>query len=214
MIQPNLRLRTWLLPALLACVPLLAACGTRDDASDGTRAQTALGGIVQRATDEARGKLATQNLSLSREIRGGESGLPKAEITPQGDLLIDGERIAIDDNQRRLLLEHRTHILAIAEAGIAIGVQGADLGISAAATALKGVLSGNTEDIERSIEAEARKIEAEAMKICDLLPALMASQQALATSLQQLAPYATMDQHDIDDCRSDVERGEGMTVEV
>lgn len=214
MTQPSIHPRPLLLAALLACVPLLGACGAQDNTADGAKPETALGNIVKRATDEAREKLATQNIPLSREFHGNRSNLPKAEITPQGDLLIAGERIAINDVQRKLLLEHRTRLIAVAEAGIAVGIQGADLGVMAATTALKSVLSGNTEDIERRIEAEASKIEAEAMKICDLLPALMASQQTLAASLPQLVPYATMDEHEIDDCRSDVERGESNTVEV
>lgn len=216
MTQPSLRpsLRPMLLSAMLACVPLLGACGAAQDADGSRQPETALGSIVKRATDEAREKLATENISLSRDFNGNRSSLPKAEISPQGDLLISGERIAINDAQRKLLMDHRQHLLSIAEAGIAIGIQGADLGVMAATTALKGVLSGNTEDIERRIEAEAQKIEAEAMKICDLLPALMASQQALAASLPELVPYATMDQGDIDDCRSDVSEREDAGVSV
>jgi hypothetical protein len=198
--------RQLLLASLLACLPMLAACGKKDDADVSTARTTALGSIVKRATDEAREKLATENISLSRDWKNGRTGLAKAEITPQGDLVIAGETIAIDEAQRALLLEHRAHLIAIAEAGIAVGVQGADLGAKAASMAIKSVLSGNTEQLERDIEAEAGKIEAEAMKICELLPALMASQQALAAAVPELAPYATMSEKDIQDCRSNARK--------
>lgn len=200
------------LTALLACLPLLGACGgDRDKDIDSASAPTsALGGVVKRATDAAREKLATENISLDR----GQDSLPKAEITPSGDLLIAGEPVAIDDAQRALLLEHRAQIVSIAEAGIAIGVKGADLGMKAAGMALKSALSGKTDELERQVEAEAAKIEAEALKICDLMPALLASQQALAASLPAFEPYARLDQHDIDDCRSDAKASEGAGIEA
>lgn len=211
--HPTHRLsRQLLLAGLLACLPVLAACGKKDDADVATARTTALGSIVKRATDEAREKLATENIPLSRDWKDGRTGLARAEITPQGDLLIAGETIAIDEAQRGLLLEHRAHLIAIAEAGIAVGVQGADLGAKAASMAIRSVLSGNTEQLEREIEAEAGKIEAEALKICERLPALMASQQALAVAVPQLAPYATMTQEDIDDCRTDVRDGNDPPV--
>lgn len=208
------RTRSLGLSALLACLtPLLGGCGAgNDQASTGAAPSSALGNVVKRATDEAREQLATQNISLSREIRGNRADLPKAEITPQGDLLIAGESIRIDHAQRALLLEHRAHLVAIAETGIAIGVQGADLGMKAASMAIKGVLSGNMEQLERDIEAEAAKIEIEALKICDLLPALMQSQRALANAVPETAPYATMEQADIDDCRKDKAGDEGSVA--
>ncbi len=201
------------LTALLACLPLLGACGNRDrdaESASGSAPASALGGVVKRATDAAREKLATENISLDR----GQDSLPKAEITPSGDLLVAGEPVAIDDAQRALLLEHRAQIVSIAEAGMAIGVQGADLGMKAAGMALKSVLSGKTDELERQVEAEAAKLEAEALKICDLMPALLASQQALAASLPAFEPYARLDQHDIDDCRSDAKANEGTSIEA
>jgi hypothetical protein len=202
-----------LFAGLVACVPLLAACGAKDrDEAAAAAPTSAIGQVVKRATDHARHALATENMSLSRDWRRGASGLPEAEITPDGDLVVAGERVPIDDAQRQLLLAHRAHLVGIAEAGIAVGVQGADLGVKAASMAVRGVFSGNTDQLEREIEAEARKIEAQALKICDRLPALMASQQALAEALPQLAPYATMTAQDIDDCRSDVHDGTGAPV--
>lgn len=210
--QSSPSFRPIVLSFLLACVPLFTACSADRDADPGSRAPSALGGVVKRATDKAREKLATENISLSRN----EDGMPKAEITPTGDLLIAGQAVAVDDAQRALLLEHRALVVSIAEAGIEIGVQGADLGMKAASMAIKGVLSGNTEEMERRIEAEAKKIEVEAQKICDLLPPLRASQQVLAAAIPAFVPYASMDQHDIDDCRSDANDADnsGESIEV
>ena len=79
--------------------------------------------------------------------------------------------------------------------------------------ALKGVFTGNTDEIEKRVEAEASKIKASALKLCDKLPAMMASQQQLKTSLPEFAPYATMTQDDIKDCRDEVVEREGSKRE-
>ena len=73
-----------------------------------------------------------------------------------------------------------------------------------------GALSGNTEEFEKQMEAEGKRIEeqgrqleAEADRmICARMPALLASQNALAAALPAFAPYATMDESDVKDCGS------------
>lgn len=193
-----------LLPALLLCLPL-AACGDRDGDTPTPAANThpanaadanavTVGQTVQNATDKARAKLAESNISVSN------GNAIKAEITPQGDLLVNGEMISVDAAQRALLLDYRKQIEAVASAGMDIGVAGANLGVKAAGEALKGVFSGDTSGIEARVNAEASKIEAQAKQLCTLLPAMMAKQQALAAALPAFKPYATMDQSDIDDC--------------
>lgn len=198
--------------ALMLCLPL-AACGGSDkpgsaptadapasapagDAAEAATPDTTVGRKVKEATDKARQELANSNISISNSIT------PKAEITPAGELLIAGKPVEIDAAQRKLLLDYRAQVVKVAEAGIDIGVQGANLGVKAAGEALKGIFSGDTEQIESRINEEARKIEASAGKICDLLPAMRDSQQALAASLPAFQPYARMDQKEIDDCRN------------
>ena len=194
-----------LLPALLLCLPL-AACGNPDAGKTAPAAgqpagKTAaavdtdsIGKTVQEATDKARKELAQGNISISG------SNSAKAEITPQGELLIDGTTVPTDANQRKLLLDYRRQVEALAGAGMNIGVAGANLGVKAAGEALKGIFSGDTQGIEERVNAESSKIEAEAKRLCTLLPEMMAKQQVLAAALPAFKPYATMDQSDIDDC--------------
>lgn len=181
------------LVALLLCLPL-AACGERPKTTD-TAAETLLGQKIREGTDKARMELASSNISIS------DSGSSKAEITPAGDLLIEGKPVEIDAAQRELLLTYRGQILKVAEAGIDIGLQGADLGARAAKEAVKGIFSGKTGDIEKNIDADARRLETEAKKICDLLPPMRDTQQQLAATLPAFEPYARLEQSDIDDCR-------------
>lgn len=188
-----------LLPVLLLALPL-AACGGQDGAGrngavDASRNEaTALGRTVAEATDKARREMAEGNLKVSTD------GQPLAEITRDGRLLIDGTESQTTPAQRTQLLTYREQVHGIALAGMDVGVAGANLGAQAAGEAIKGIFSGKTDEIESRINAEADKLKAEANKICQRMPRLLEAQRELAASLPAFAPYASMDQSDIDDC--------------
>lgn len=192
-------LRHSLLFAALIAASTLSACSDKAPSNTDTAAEptTMLGKVVKEATDEARKELATGNIEISKDQQ------TKAEITPEGDLLVNGKRITPTTEQRKLLLEYRGHIAGIATAGIDIGLQGADLAGKAVGEALKGVLTGNTDQIEQKIEAEAEGIEKAALQLCKLLPAMKVTQDKLAAAMPEFKPYATMDQSDVDDCGKD-----------
>ena len=188
-----------LLPATLLCLPLMA-CGGTSSAPDKTvgksiaEATSGVGQTVKEAMDDARKDIAQGNIKISADKQ------PRAEISPDGRLLIAGKEVTVNDTQRRHLQEYRGHVVAIAMDGMDVGLAGAKLGANAAGEALKGIFSGDSEGVEKRINAEAAKIEAQAKRICERLPAMLASQQALARELPAFKPYATMDQSDVDDC--------------
>ena len=182
-----------------------------------------IGRHVGSAIEQARKELATQNISISdgmniningRQWNTGDPSLPKAEITPKGDLLIEGKAVAITAAQRAELLAYRGQIIGIAEAGMTIGAQGANIAGHAVSGAIGAIFGGKDgeKEFEKKMETEAAKIEAEAMKLCTRLPALMAGQQALAASLPEFKPYARMTQADIEDCGKDVGKHKGVSV--
>ncbi len=187
---------------ILVFTALLTACGDSDPAtatsSSGTEPKTAIGKAAGKAIDEARRELATEHVGLSSN-----DGKSKAEITPKGDLLIDGKAIAIDGQQRALLLDYRKRTHAVAEAGMDVGVQGADLAGKAIGEAIGSIFSGDSEQVEKKIEAEAKGIEASAAKLCELLPSLLEAQNKLAASLPAFKPFANMTQADVEECRVD-----------
>jgi len=191
-----------LLPATLLCLPLIA-CGGTSSTPDKTvgksvaEATSGVGQTVKEAMVDARKDITQGNINISADKQ------PRAEITPDGRLLIAGKEVAANDVQRRHLQEYRGHVVAVAMAGMDVGLAGAKLGANAAGEALKGIFSGDSEGVEKRINAEAAKIEAQAKRICDRLPAMLASQQALARELPAFKPYATMDQSDVDDCGKD-----------
>src|SRR5690606_6235205 len=71
---------------------------------------------------KARAELKTENLELGNSLRFSDgdgrkdrtADLPEAEITPQGDLLIEGKQQQIDADQRRQLLAYRNQVIDIA----------------------------------------------------------------------------------------------------
>ncbi len=147
----------------------------------------------------ARDRLARENLSLNRDEK---QNLPKAEITPAGELLIEGKSVATTPEQKALVLAYRGELLGVVGDGMAIGMEGARVGIDAAASALKGMLSGqNGDEIGKQVGEQAKaKIQPMVAQLCTRMPGLLSAQQALSAALPEFAPYATMEQSDVDDC--------------
>jgi hypothetical protein len=217
-------LRTTTLALAIAAVAL-PAC-SRPGADQEARAKAEAketGGVISRAIDKeiakARKELHEGNLVISGEHgvgmsvgdwkvqahdKGDASG-PRAEITPQGDLLVDGKAVAVTDDQRKLLVDYRNEVIQVAETGMEIGSKGADLAGRAVSEAIGSIFGGDTKAMEQRVEAEAEKLKQEARKICTQLPALLATQQQLAASLPAFRPYADMTQKDVDDCMDDVD---------
>lgn len=182
-----------LLPLLLVPMLALAGCGGNDDNGDTMS-------LSEKVTREVREEMARENLDLGRG-----NGLPRAELTPEGELLIDGEAVGLDPAQRELAVAYRGHVAAIAEAGAGLGMQSAELAKESIGIAINGLLSGEgTAAVEKNAKEKAKEIETVAMSLCERLPALYESQQALADAVPEFAPYAGMDESDIDDCHVNV----------
>ena len=182
----------------LALVLGLGACQRADDDK-----LSVLEKVTGKVEDKVRHQMATQSLKLN-----GADGLPAAELTIQGDLLIDGEKIAMTDAQRALALDYRSEVAAVAEAGAAIGMQGAELATQAMAEAARSVIDGDARSVEQRIEGKADAIRASAKALCDRLPGLLAAQAALAAAVPEFAPYADADKDIVGDCRKETAEGD------
>lgn len=160
---------------------------------------------------KAKLELATENLRIDNNLQFASDGdatsdeLPQAEITPQGDFLIEGKAQAIDAEQRRQLLAYRGQVVGIATTGIDIGQRAAEaaldeVGDSSWVGLLFNAMSGR---LERRVERVVRQqVEPAVRGICRQLPAVRASQQQLASSLPQFRPYATLEPGDVEDCEN------------
>jgi hypothetical protein len=219
---------------LLATLPLAGGCQQQSSqhasasasATDGSaravagsEAQTTIGKVVQKEILKARKELRNGNLVISgdhnvsfrvgdRKVSTGHSGddsLPRAEISPKGDLLLDGKVVAVNDAQRRMLLDYREQVIGVAETGMEIGSKGADLAGTAVKEALGSIFGGDSDAVGKRIEAQAEALKQQAKVICKQLPPMLATQQALAASLPEFKPYATMTASDVEDCARDID---------
>ena len=165
----------------------------------------------------ARRELDTGNLQLGDSLRFGTSdarashadrALPRAEITPQGDFLIEGRAVAIDRHQRQELLLYRGEVIAIAKAGIDIGERSAQAALDAVDRGLFSLMFGAmTGSLERRIERTVREtVEPGVRQICLSLPALRDRQQRLSATLPAFRPYATLEADDVEDCENEMRR--------
>ncbi|HEL2980278.1 TPA: hypothetical protein UMB92_003157 [Stenotrophomonas maltophilia] len=180
--------------AALLCLPLLACDGSADSTGKalGSRAAEISGGLGQKArdaTDEARRSLVRDNTALHAK------GQPRAAITPDGQLLIDGRQVPTDAAQRRQLLDHRGLLIASASDRL----DADQTYVNAADATLKGLFGGGG-DVRKQVGDEYDRLENELKRICGRMPALLASQQALARDIPAFKAYATMTQNDVDTC--------------
>ena len=188
----------------LAVGAAVAGCQAKTpETSTATPPASSEEGTVAKAMAKAARKMQTENITVSEDGR-------KAEITPAGDLLIDGKAVAIDESQRRLLLDYRARVMDIAQAGMAVGTAGAELAGKAVTEALGSIFSGNPDDVGKRVEAQASGIKAAARKLCDRVPALLEAQRRVAAAIPEFAPFAKMKHDGTDECHSDVEHDTPM----
>jgi hypothetical protein len=213
---------TALLLSLAACQggsPSNSAAGSQKPAS--ADSQGGLAGMVGAAMDKARAEMETKNIAIGGdgvhiningyEINSPGDKIPRAEVTPQGDLLVEGKQVEVTPAQRALLLRYRGEIIDVAGAGMEIGKQGVDIAGKAVTTAIASIFNGKSDQAEQEMKAQGERIEAAAMKLCDQLQPMLATQQELAASLPAFKPYANLKQSDIDDCRKH-DKGDGAAV--
>ena len=146
---------------------------------------TAEGGTIDQAFAEAREKMQTENLTLSA----GDASA-KAELTPEGDVLINGVALPMTAEQRAAALAYRAELLAIGEAGMAMGREGMDIAGDALALAAKGVFGGDTSASEAAIEAKGKAMEAAGLALCERVQGLALAQERLSTLVPELKQYA------------------------
>jgi len=215
-----MKTRNLLAIALLAAAPLFTAEAAAGDTGIGGEIRHELANARKEVRVElanAKQELETGNLRLDNGFQFGthdtktskraKADLARAEITPQGDLLIDGKRQAIDAGQRRQLLAYRSQVITVAKAGIDIGQRSADAALEAVGDGswvglLFGAMTGSLERrVERVVKQE---IEPAVRGICRQLPAMLDSQQRLSASLPQFRPYATLEADDVANCERDI----------
>lgn len=178
---------TFLASALTLAVFAGTGCSEVQQAASEARQgiEQAIAQTGNAAIEETRRKLHEGNLSL-----GGDGSLPKAELTPQGDLLINGLALPMTEAQREAAIVYREKLLAVTDAGMAIGTQSTAIAGQAVGQVLSGLLGGNVDALTQQVEASAQKIKASAQGLCQQVEAVKAAQSQFATLMPEFAPYA------------------------
>lgn len=189
-----MNLRNYAVLPLLASLLTVAACNRGGDESRQGLAESVGASIVERMAEE------------SIKLGSNRSGIPAAEITPAGDLLVGGEKVPIDAAQRALVMDYRAQLAKLAQSGAKVGLEGAEMAGTAMTELAKAALSGDMDKAEKNIEAQAESIEASARLLCDQVPLLIETERRLAAAVPQFAPYATLDEKDGKDCDDKVVR--------
>lgn len=199
---------------LATLVPLASQAGVRTDVGhdlDEARRE------LRTELAQERARLDSENITLGDSLHFGRqdgarnataSKSPKGEITPAGDLLIDGKPVAIDAAQRRQLLGYRAEVIGLARSGIEAGEKAALLALDAVDVSMfQLIVGGLTGSLERRVEATVqRELQPAVLQICRRLPRLRDSQQVLASSVPAFRPYATLQDDDVAHCEADVRR--------
>lgn len=126
-----------------------------------------------------------------------------ARISAAGDLEIAGQRIAVTPSQRELLRGYHAGALALRRDAIATGKAGMETGLHAIGAVAKGLASGNPDSIDSKVDGRAEKVDALAHTVCQDLARLYADQGRVATAVPAFSPYATIEPHEVSDCRGD-----------
>lgn len=198
--------------SLCLALPLAAQAGPSDIGNEISQELVDARKEMQADLAQARRELETENLRLDNSLRfAGKdrqepADLPQAEITPDGDFLVDGKAQPIDAGQRRQLLTYRGQVIGIALAGIDIGQRGAEAALEAVDGPWIGlVFRAMTGSLENRIEKVVREqVQPGVLAICRQLPAVMETQQRLSASLPAFRPYANLEAGDIAECEDEV----------
>lgn len=118
----------------------------------------------------------------------------RVEITDNADLFINGKKIKIDDDQRKLLADYHDHLIEITEKGAEIGLEGAQIGLEGAGVGLKAVGGAfkmifadySSDELEADLDSAAAKVEKKANKL-----------EAKANKLEEIADEMESLQDDI-----------------
>lgn len=204
---------------LLAIVlPLGAHAAGSADADTRSEIKREMAGArneVRTEMAKARAELDSENLSVDNSLHFGKNdkrkssdkdSLPPAQITPDGDFLVQGKPVAVNARQRQQLLAYRGQVIELAKIGIDGGEKAAMAALDATDVSLFSLIVGGlTGSMERQVKATVKEhVQPLVLNICRRLPQLLESQQQLATSLPQFQPYATLQRDEIEDCEHDV----------
>jgi hypothetical protein len=126
-----------------------------------------------------------------------------ARITAAGDLDIRGKNVVVTPTQRELLRGYHADAIRLRKDAVATGKAGVETGMHALDAVAKGLASGSADSIDSEVNSRANKVDALAHAVCQDLARLYAAQAQVAAAIPAFSPYATIDSHEVSECRND-----------
>ena len=168
-----------LTPVILSSV-LLVACNNEYSQLKSKEISTEITKNIETDMNKALDEAKLDSKDISVDMTDGS----KAIIAANGDLTIQGKKVALTDSQRELTKQYFNASKQLAIQGIEIGKASAKLATQAIGSAIGGLISGENEAaIEKSMEGKSEQIEAVAQKLCVKALDLEAIQNKLITEL-------------------------------
>lgn len=160
---------------------------------------------VNRQLDAESAKLSSEPTTL----KAAGKNMPEASITPQGDFLVADKPVALTPLQHAQMLFYRAQLVQVEQQAIVVAKQGVKAGMHGMFPVLVGALFGESDEAqERHMRKRLSGAFADAAtNLCGRLPAVMVTEQQLASSLDAFRPYANLTPEKIDDCRSELLNG-------
>lgn len=126
----------------------------------------------------------------------------EARITDAGELVIHGEKQALNRDQQALVRQYAGQVHDLERQGLRIGSQGVHLAIDVLGQVFTGLLQGDMDDkeIDKNARARAAGFEDSVRGMCDDMKALEQLQGRLAASLAAFKPYAVISGHSVNEC--------------
>lgn len=186
----------------------IAGCSQPDSGRATATPARAQGDADQDAPDSAIGKLIqAQTSALARGIEqeplivtAADRALPAARIDPDGTVRIGEETLALSAEQRSLALRYRRETLAPLLETMKFAAAGMDDAGAILRTYAAGVLADDMEKADEAARGIAKATDRRFQSICPNTQAQLDAQAALATAVPAFAPYAKIDQADVDKC--------------
>lgn len=130
------------------------------------------------------------------------SDASSAVITASGDLRIAGTTMSLTAPQRVLTRRYYNQVRDIEHQGIATGKAGVTMAGKIIGAVITGLVSGDTDRIDRTANRQTTKIEASVAKICDDLQMVQNTQNQITAQIPAFAAYTVINKQQVIDCRS------------
>ncbi len=160
---------------------------------------TILGGLAlshASELDSSRGSIELRHHVVRITAR----GKPDAEILRDGDLVIDGDPVALTAAQRALTVRYYLDAHTLAASGEAVGKAGGWLALKVVGSLFSALWHDNSAIVDRTAHSQQMRLKAHLKDLCARMSEVRTVQDRLAAAQPAFAPYAYLRRSDVRKC--------------